>query len=462
MIPATAANILVVDDDQGQRSLLSSFLSSNGFNVTPSASGSEALDLLSRHEFAMVISDVRMPGMSGLEMLRRLRTEKPDIPVLLVTAFASIRDAVDATRDGALNYLSKPIDLDELLALVRKSTGESAGENRSDRQPLKLPKGIVTRSPLMLSVFEDVALVAPSDSRILITGESGVGKEVLADTIHQWSRRVAAPIIKINCAAIPETLLESELFGHEKGAFTGAHQKRIGHFEAADNGTIFLDEIGELAPPLQAKLLRITQDGYYRRLGSNADRQTNARILAATNRDLEKQISDGTFREDLYYRLNVVELDVPPLRERPEDILPLAAQFISEFASEKPRFSSRVTDLLQRYSWPGNVRELRNAMERAALVSRGEIVLPEHLPKRIQAESETTPTEPSSSMVGGSQRLDEIERDAILQALKQNEFNRTETAKSLSISRRSLTYKLKMLREQGFVVDAPHSKREAD
>lgn len=447
-------NVLIVDDDSGQRSLLNTFLTGNGFTVTQATSGKEALEFLSRKKFALVISDVRMPVLSGLEMLRELRVGNPDLPVLLVTAYANIRDAVDAMRDGALNYLSKPIDLDELLAMVRNVTGDIQPEDtiQHDRPPL--PSDVISNSPLMQSVFRDAALVAPSDSRVLITGESGVGKEVLADTIHRWSKRASAPIIKINCAAIPENLLESELFGHEKGSFTGAHQKRTGHFEAANGGTIFLDEIGEMSPGLQAKLLRITQDGCFRRVGSNTDLKTNVRILAATNRDLEKQIETGGFREDLFYRLNVLELNIPPLRERPEDILPLATYFIGLFVQGKPRFSNTVVECLKIYSWPGNVRELRNAMERAALVSRGEIILPEHLPKRIRAEMESIKNNASEIVaLPDTQRLEEIERDAILDALRNHHFNRTETAKALAISRRSLTYKLKMLREQGHNVD---------
>src|SRR5208283_506844 len=238
----------------------------------------------------------------------------------------------------------------------------------------QLPAYVVARSPLMQAVFHDESLIAASESRILITGESGVGKEVLADVIHAWSPRAAGPLVKVNCAAIPENLLESELFGHEKGAFTGAVAQRIGRFEQAHNGTIFLDEIAEMSPQLQAKLLRVAQDGRFQRIGSNAEVRVNARILAATNRNLEEEVKKGRFREDLYYRLNVVELNIPPLRERREDILPLASAFIAEFTKGRARFASAVADCLKRYSWPGNVRELRNAVERAALMAQGELI----------------------------------------------------------------------------------------
>jgi transcriptional regulator with PAS, ATPase and Fis domain len=279
-----------------------------------------------------------------------------------------------------------------------------------------------------------------------------VGKEVLADVIHAWSARAEGPLVKVNCAAIPETLLESELFGHEKGAFTGAVNQRIGRFEQAKNGTIFLDEIGEMSPALQAKLLRVTQDGRFQRVGSNTEIHTNARILASTNRNLEEAVKNGGFREDLFYRLNVVELNIPPLRERREDILPLASLFIAEFTKGRARFSAAVADCLAAYAWPGNVRELRNVMERASLLCRGEMVLPEHLPARLNG----TPAGPGNgSAANDTARLEEIERHTILQTLRRHEFNRTETAKALGISRRTLVYKIQRLREAGCEVDPP-------
>ncbi len=442
--------ILIVDDDPGQRSLLESLLRGQGFDTVVAASGEQALEALRAQPVSMMVSDVRMPGLTGLETLRLARQAHPRLPVLLVTAYAEIREAVGAMRDGALNYLAKPIDLDELLASVRQAIGltQAAPMRFGDRH--QLPPQVVAHSPLMQAVFRDASLIAPSDSRILITGESGVGKEVLAEVIHAWSPRSAGPLVRVNCAALPENLLESELFGHEKGAFTGAHAQRIGRFEMAGEGTIFLDEIAEMSPQLQAKLLRVTQNGCFQRVGSNTDRVTQARLLAATNRNLEEEVKQGRFREDLFYRLNVVELWLPPLRERIEDILPLARAFLAEHTGGRTRLSTPAVECLERYGWPGNVRELRNAMERAALLCGGELILREHLPTRVRADTVSTAPTPAPE----GQQLEEVERQAILDALRKHGHNRTETAKALGISRRALIYKLQRFRELGFDVDA--------
>jgi DNA-binding NtrC family response regulator len=450
--PSAVPHVLIVDDDAGQRSLLDSFLTGQGFKTVTVDSGERALEKLRSEPFDMMVSDVRMPGISGLDTMRLARKEHTHLPILLVTAFADIRDAVDAIRDGAVDYLSKPIDLDQLLSAVRRATGLARTAPLKFSGDRQLPPNIIAQSPLTQGIFRDVALIAPSESRVLITGESGVGKEIVADMLHTWSPRASGPLVKVNCAAIPENLLESELFGHEKGAFTGAVAQRIGRFEQANGGTIFLDEIAEMSPQLQAKLLRVAQDGRFQRIGSNAEIRVNTRILAATNRNLEEEVKNGRFREDLYYRLNVVELNVPPLRERREDILPLANELIAELTKGKARLSAGVADCLERYSWPGNVRELRNAMERAALLSAGELILPEHLPARVRAAAG------QSSIAGtfepvDARRLEEIERHAVLEALRKHDFNRTETAKALGISRRALLYKLQRLREQGCEVD---------
>ena len=439
--------ILIVDDDAGQRSLLDTFLRSQGFATVVVDSGEQALETIRQDEsIVLMISDVRMPGLSGLETLRQTRQLRSTLPVLLVTAYADIRDAVDAMRDGAVNYLAKPIDLDELLVTVQQAAGLTLPAPVLYKEHQPLPSYVVAESPAMQAILRDVSLIAPSDTRVLITGESGVGKEILAEIIHAWSTRAAGPLVKVNCAAIPETLLESELFGHERGAFTGAHAQRIGRFEEASAGSIFLDEIAEMSPQLQAKLLRVTQDGRFQRIGSNREIQTHARILAASNRDLEDEVKNGRFREDLFYRLNVVDLNIPPLRERREDILPLALRFISDFAKGRARFSETVATCLQNFSWPGNVRQLRNAMERAVLLSRSELILPAHLPTRIRDAGE----QPAPTVVTDAQHLEEIERQAILESLSKHNFNRTETSKSLGISRRALLYKLQRLQKLGY------------
>jgi DNA-binding NtrC family response regulator len=450
--PAPQPRILIVDDDAAQRSLLDSFLRNQGFVTVPVDSGKRALEALRAEKFSMMISDVRMPGLTGLETLRLALKDHPRLPILLVTAYTDVREAVGAIQEGAVNYLAKPIDLDELLAAVRAATGLKQDAPLRFNENQQLPPNIVARSPLMQAVFRDASLVAPSESRILITGESGVGKEVLADVIHSWSPRADGPLVKVNCAAIPENLLESELFGHEKGSFTGAVAQRIGRFEQANDGTIFLDEIAEMAPALQAKLLRVAQDGRFQRIGSNAEIRVNARLLAATNRNLEEEVKAGRFRADLFYRLNVMELSIPSLRERREDILPLAAIMLAELTKGRARLSAAATEHLQRYSWPGNVRELRNAMERAALLSTGELILPEHLPARVR----TGTTQAPAGVPGpaDAEKLEEIERQAVLEALRKHNFNRTETAKALGISRRALLYKLQRLRELGYDVDA--------
>jgi len=444
--------ILIVDDDARQRDLLVEFLRRQGFDTVTAESGEKALEVLRREPIGMMISDVRMPGMNGLQTLRRVRAEFGNLPVLLVTAYADVRDAVEAMRDGALSYLTKPIDLDELLSCVQQAMGLGRKPIEYSVEGKLLPPGIIVVSPQMQILLRDAALVAESDCPVLITGESGTGKEVLAQIIHSWSKRAQGPLVKVNCAAIPEALLESELFGHEKGAFTGAVSQRIGRFEEARGGTIFLDEIAEMSPKLQAKLLRVTQDGVFQRVGSNKDIRTDARIIAATNRNLEEEVKAGRFREDLYYRLNVVEFNIPPLRERPEDIIPLATAFLNEFTGGRTRLSSTAVECLRRYHWPGNVRELKNLMQRAALLCRGDVILPEHLPSKISLSMCQQAVSVEST---GATSLEELERQTILATLRKFNYNRTETARALGISRRTLVYKLQKMRELGYQVDPP-------
>jgi DNA-binding NtrC family response regulator len=431
--PRAAPRILIVDDDASQRSLLDSFLRSQGFETLPVASGERALEALRSGEFSMMISDVRMPGLSGLETLRRARKEHGTLPILLVTAYADIREAVGAMRDGALNYLSKPIDLDELLASVRHATGLVADAPLKFSADKELPAHVVARSPLMQAVLRDASLVAPSESRVLITGESGVGKEVLADVIHAWSPRSSGPLVKVNCAAIPETLLESELFGHERGAFTGASAQRIGRFELANSGTIFLDEIGEMSPQLQAKLLRVTQDGRFQRVGSNTEIQTNARILAASNRNLEEEVAKGRFREDLFYRLNVIELNIPPLRERREDILPLAEYFLQRLAEKRKQPAAQLSREARAFllgnAWPGNVRELEHTLERAVLMARSNELHAADLGLNFSRANSQNLEELS---------LEAVEAILIRKALQRFQGNVSQAADALGLSRGAL------------------------
>lgn len=446
-----ATRILVVDDDPGQRSLLGSFLNSQGFTIFTAESAEEALDTLADGDFHLLISDVRMPGMSGLELFKRVRESNAMLPVLLVTAYVDVRDAVSAVRDGAANYLEKPIDLDELLATVNQFVDTGEESPSVTVEGFDLPGNVVAQSASMQRVMQEAALVAPSESRVLITGESGVGKEVVADLIHRWSLRTNGPLVKVNCAAIPEALLESELFGHEKGAFTDATAQRVGRFEQANGGTILLDEVAEMSPALQAKLLRVSQDGTFQRVGSNDERKTDARILAATNRNLEQEVIEGHFREDLFFRLSVIEIYIPPLRERHADIGRLANLFAAQFTKGNPRFSNAAMSSLELYDWPGNVRELHNAIERATLMARGEVILPEHLPKRVQDAAPDAGADEKSGSPG--KRMEDVERVVILQTLREHKFNRTETARSLGISRRALTYKLRRFREEGHLTD---------
>lgn len=444
------ARILVVDDNAGQVSLLESFLTGQGFDVVVASSGEQALDVLNGQGIGMMISDIRMPGLSGLETLRRAREKHPILPVLLVTAYADVRDAVEAMRDGAVNYLEKPIDLDELLTSVRLAIGIVEPVSLEFPPGFQLPETTIAQSPQIRDVYREAALVAPSDTRITISGESGAGKEVVADLIHAWSARASGPYVKVNCAAISGDLIESELFGYENDASAGTTGRRVGHFERAKGGTILLDEIADLSLSAQAELLRITERGTYRSVGSDVDRSTDARILATTSRNLEVEVERRVFREDLFFRLNVMEIYVPPLRERPADIVALANRFASQFSGRRPRLSASTVSCLELHDWPGNVRELCNAMERATLMARGEVVLPEHLPKRIQKASQAIEHGPQAIPQG--RRMEEIERTAILQTLRERGYNRTETARTLGISRRALIYKLKRFAEQGYAI----------
>ncbi|MCU0872195.1 MAG: sigma-54 dependent transcriptional regulator [Pirellulaceae bacterium] len=433
--------ILVVDDEAPQRRLLGGFLQSLGFRIREAASAEDALTALRQEVPDMMLLDVRLPGMSGIEALAEIRRIAADLPVLLITAFADLRQAVAAMKSGADDYLSKPIDLNELEVAIADALGTvEGGPRRPDETALELPRGVVCESPAMCRVVETAAVVAPSNAPILILGESGAGKEIVAQLIHRWSSRAAGPFVAANCAGLPETLIESELFGHAKGAFTGAHAVQRGFFRSAHRGTLFLDEIGELPLHLQPKLLRALEAGQITPLGSDVPVEIDTRLVAATNRDLADAVREGQFREDLYYRINVVELIVPPLRERSDDILPLARQFAIEFAGAPIRLSPQTVQCLVSYGWPGNVRELRNAIQRACLLCRGDLIMPEHLPPKLAALT-TSAGEPAAD----SGRLSQVERATILATLEECQGNRTHAAKKLGISRRALIYKIRAI-----------------
>jgi len=447
--PATTT-ILIVDDDDAHRKMLAAVLSTEGYRIQEADDGDTACRLVEKNRLDLVLMDLRMKRMDGDVAQKKMAGINPDLPVVIMTAYGSVRSAVEALKSGADNYLTKPIDIDELKILVKKTLQQRQlkDENRDLKEQLgkRFDLGnIIGNSPSMRAMIETLMLVAPSEATVLIQGESGTGKELVASALHHNSPRKSNPFIKVNCAALPETLLESELFGHEKGAFTGAAGPRKGRFERADRGTLFLDEIGEMAPATQAKILRVLQEREFEPVGGSRSIRVDARILSATNRNLEEEIAANRFREDLYYRLNVVTITVPPLRERLPDIPLLAEHFLDRYAAKNHRTFKGIVpqamDLLIRYSWPGNVRELENVIERAVIMASGDRIETEHLPNAIN-DQERSSTGRSPVLPSG-RSLKEVEKEMILQTLDDKGGNRTKTAKILGISRRTLQLKLK-------------------
>ena len=438
--------ILIIDDERRHRDLYSETLRRAGFETKTASSAEEAESVIADAPPSMIVSDVRMPGTDGLSFLKTIKERNPAMPFLLVTAYADVKDAVKALKMGAVDYLEKPIDLEELVSAVSDILRVPPVPAAFDAPPSEMMAGIVAESHVMKSILRDAYRVAPSDATILLTGESGTGKEVLAKFIHRGSPRAKAPLVALNCAAIPANLLASELFGHRKGAYTGAIESRNGHFKEADGGTLFLDEIGDMPLELQPALLRAIETGKFTPLGGDKEVSSNFRLVAATHKNLKQAATERRFREDLYYRLNVIAFDLPPLRTRPDDILPLAHHFLTSRKGSTKRLSPSVVETLLRYDWPGNVRELANAMERACLLSNTEIILPEHLPPTIVKSAETAEHAGGlTAMPLGT--IDEIETRAIRAALKKTDDNRTKAAEMLGISRRTLIYKLKRMRE---------------
>ncbi|MEE8547080.1 MAG: sigma-54 dependent transcriptional regulator, partial [bacterium] len=430
-----AHKILVVDDEASQRELLEMVLVEEGYAVETAGSGEEAVEKVQKNFYNIVIMDLKMAGIGGLEALKHIKEISQAIQVLIVTAYASVDSAVDAMRSGALNYLTKPVDLDELKILVEKTmeVSDLAVENESLRAQLTSSlqiSDIIGNSSKIMELFETIRMVAPTEATVLILGESGTGKELVADAIHHNSPRASNPLIKVNCAALPESLLESELFGHEKGSFTGAVSRREGRFKLADSGSLFLDEIGEMSFTLQAKLLRVIQDKTFERVGGTETIAVDVRLIVATNKDLDNEVKEGRFREDLFYRLNVIPITLPPLRERREDIPVLAEHFLTIISERNKKglrgFSPSAMDLLTRNQWKGNVRELENVVERAVIMTRGELIQPEDLPANLRPGESDEPIG-----VTPGRPLSEVEKEAIIKTLELTGGNRTEAAKLL-------------------------------
>ncbi len=438
--------ILVVDDEANARAALSEILRDDGYATETAADGFKALGKLLEFGPDVILTDLKMPGMGGLEFMEKARVAAPQAVVVVMTAFGSISSAVEAVKRGAENYLTKPLDLNALSAVVERAVEKARllQEMRTLRDRLRERNAIhhiVSGDPKMSAVLELVKQVGPSKASVLVTGESGTGKELIAEAICQASPRSAQPFVRLHCAALAETLLESELFGHERGAFTGAVGRREGRFKQADGGTLFLDEIGEIPMGTQVKLLRFLQERSFERVGGNETLKVDVRILAATNRDLKAEIAKGTFREDLYYRLNVVSIEIPPLRARRGDIAPLAHFFLGRYAAENGKqiegLSPEALELLASYSWPGNVRELENAIERAVVLCDGNRIEVSCLPQAVVPEAER----PGPPPIPGSS-IDDIERYAILTTLEACGGSTSKAAVVLGMSTRKIQYKL--------------------
>ena len=445
------SSVLVVDDDLAHRTMLRTLLSSWGYEVSEADDGGSAIEAVRRRPFDLVLMDIRMIHVSGIEALEEIKAFNPAIPVILMTAFASVETAVEALKKGAYDYLTKPLDFDELQVAIGRAMEHSRlrEENRLLKESLGLQfdrGNLIGRSAAMTGLLETVAQVAPSEATVLITGESGTGKEVIAGALHYNSPRREGPFIKINCAAIPETLLESELFGHEKGAFTGADRRKEGKFRQASGGSLFLDEVSEMSVGMQVKLLRVLQEREITRVGGEEVIRVDVRVIAATNRDLLREIDTGRFRQDLFYRLNVVTLHVPPLRERKDDIPPLAEHFLRMFAEKNRKsvkgFSPQAMDRLIRYDWPGNVRELMNTVERGVVMSRSQYIDEGELTP-ILLDRPVAAGHGQAGGVGGESSLEALEKATILKTLEQTGGNKSEAARRLGITRRTLHQKLK-------------------
>ena len=456
--------ILMVDDEPNLRATVSELLMDDGYTVDVAESGEQAVEMLTEpgSEYFMMITDGRLGGMSGYELLKKAKADFPKMPVILITAFATPKLAVEAIQNGAVDYLSKPFAPEELLHAVDRCREhyDLKEENKTLRarsggsSPIYQLHQIVGDSPKMIDLRKFIETVAPTDSTVLILGESGTGKELVAGSIHHLSARAEKNYIRLNCAAIPENLLESELFGHEKGAFTGALRTKTGRVEEADGGTIFLDEIGDMSRPLQAKLLRFLEDGSFTRVGGNEEKRVHVRIIAATNRNIVQAIKDNDFREDLYHRLNVMQFRPPPLRDRGRDVVTLAEHFLVQNCQNLGRASLKLSKAAEQkllaHQWPGNVRELRNVMERAAIIEQTDEVQPGSLPDfeletQLRSSSDSSTEAEIDFQLGFAESVASFERKMIQKALEQNQYNVNRSAEQLKMTRHSLRYRMQQL-----------------
>jgi DNA-binding NtrC family response regulator len=443
-----SGRILVVDDEVNARTALAELLREEGYEVETAADAFKALGKYESFSPHVVVTDLKMPGMDGIELVKKIRAEESASAVVVMTAFGAVQTAVDAMRAGAADYLTKPLNFDELVVVLDKvlETERLRRETTQLRARVRdrvAPNNIIGIAPPMQRVFEIVDQVAPSKATVLITGESGTGKELVANAIHQRSPRAAGPFVKLHCAALAESLLESELFGHERGSFTGAMNRKDGRFSLADGGTLFLDEIGEISPAIQVKLLRFLQEHEFERVGGTQTIHVDVRVIAATNRNLPEEVAKGRFREDLFYRLNVVSLEMPPLRDRRSDIPALARFFLDRYSKANDKriedFSPQTLELLINHDWPGNVRELENAIERAVVLASGSSLEARHLPATVKPKAAATA--PGMPVVPGA-TMEEIERYAILETLKATGGSTSKAAEMLGISTRTIQYRL--------------------
>ncbi len=456
--------ILVIDDELSMRELLEFMLEREGYQVTCAENGKSAIAILDRQPFDLLLCDIRLGDLSGLDVLRAAKQKQPEVVVILISAYASTETAVEAMNAGAYDYLPKPFDNEELKQAIASGLNMKTIEHEKEildeelRKTLRFGK-IVGNSPQMNQIYQLILQVAKTKTNILITGESGTGKELIARAIHDLSKRENKPFVAINCGGIPETLMESELFGHKKGAFTGAIHEKMGLFESAEGGTVFLDEIGELSPPIQVKLLRAVQEKKIKAVGGNREIPVDIRIISATNKNLEKEIINGNFREDLFYRLNVIEIKVPPLRERKSDLRLLAQHFLDKYSREMEKeitkISSYAIDLLKRYNFPGNVRELENLMERSVALSTTNIILPESLALSLHKQrwieginDRRFDLDDVAKGVSLDNILEEIERAYLEKALECSQGNKNKASELLGITFRSFRHRLGKLSEE--------------